>query len=89
MSYSRWSNSNWYSFYNNHSGETPETQVLSLWYVYEAKLIDFSYQELKQITNTKDLASYYVADISEEDLTEAMEYIKWFIEDVETDFYEK
>ena len=46
MSYSRWSNSNWYSFYNCMSGETKDSQLLSLWYAGSDNLVDLTYDEL-------------------------------------------
>lgn len=86
MSYSRWSNSNWYSFHNCMGGETKESQILSLWYAGSDKLVDISYDELIEIKSPKELAFYYDIEIPLEDLIEAMEYIQWFIEDVDEDF---
>jgi hypothetical protein len=85
MSYSRWSNSNWYSFWNTSSGETKDSQVLSLWYVCEDKLVDLTYDELVDIKPSL-LRKCYDSEISKKDLAEAMLIINWFIDDVDSDF---
>lgn len=86
MSYSRWSNSNWYSFYNCMSGETKDSQLLSLWYAGSDNLVDLTYDQLIEIKSPKELAFYYEDFVPLEDLVEAMEYIQWFIDDVDGEF---
>ena len=57
MAYTRWSDSNWYSFYNASSPQlSKEEQGLSLWHVSETKT--FSYQQLKSMGEGK-LRSMY------------------------------
>lgn len=86
MSYSRWSNSNWYAFHNCSSGEEKEDQILSLWYCGSEKLVNLPYDELIEIKSPKELAFYYDVPISIDDLIEAMQYVNMFLEDIEEDF---
>lgn len=86
MSYSRWSNSNWYSFWSTSSGETKDDQILSLWYGGIDDIVDLSYNDLVDVKSPKELAFYYESKIPIEELTEAMKYIKWFIDDVNEEF---
>lgn len=82
MSYTRWSISNWYSFYNSGSeGSLKEDQILSLWHTQQH---DFTYQELLSI-GKKKLKSLY-PEASDEDIDEALDIIEWFKEDVELEF---
>ena len=85
MSYSRWSTSNWYSFYNSNTEHLPkEQQVLSLWHVSESK--DFTYEELKSFGQNK-LWSLY-PEASSNDILEGLEIIELFMADVDVDFTE-
>jgi len=76
MSYSRWSNSSWYSFYNVNG-------KLSLWYDMD-HIIDFEYDEVSTMLEQEDkipefLMSVYKCTI--EEATEAIQYMKYFAED--------
>ena len=83
MSYSRWSYSVWYTFWNSaSSGESKDEQVLSLWYSLE-KTIDWAYSDLVDIT-AEDIQRRYECDI--EDAQEAMTYIDRFIKAVDNEF---
>lgn len=85
MSYSRWSTSNWYSFYNSDRDDLPkELQVLSLWHVSERK--DFTYDELKSFGEKKLRTIYPLAD--DDDINEGLEIIALFMSDVDEDFAE-
>jgi len=85
MSYSRWSTSNWYSFYNSNTEALPkEQQVLSLWHVSESK--DFTYEELKDFGQNK-LWSLY-PEASSNDILEGLDIIELFMADVDVDFTE-
>jgi len=86
MSYSRWSFSVWYSFWNSaSSGKSKDDQVLSLWYSMD-KTIDWTYPELLDVT-TEDVQRRYNCEI--EDAEEAMDYIKKFIKAVDEEFESK
>ena len=86
MSYSRWSHSNWYSFWSTSSpDDIKEEQVLSLWYNAESTL-DFTYKELKSFGKYKLKILY--PDASDADIKEALNIIKWFIDDVDKEFAE-
>jgi len=83
VSYSRWSYSVWYTFWNSaSSGESKDEQVLSLWYSLE-KTIDWAYSDLVDVT-AEDIQRRYKCDI--EDAQEAMTYIDRFIKAVDNEF---
>ena len=83
MSYSRWSYSVWYTFWNSaSSGESKDEQVLSLWYSLE-KTIDWAYSDLVNIT-AEDIQRRYECEI--EDAQEAMDYVNRFIKAVDNEF---
>ena len=85
MSYSRWSFSVWYSFWNGaSSGSSKEEQIMSLWYSLD-KTIDWTYSELLNVT-AEDIQRRYRCEI--EDAQEAMDYINRFIKDVDMEFKE-
>jgi hypothetical protein len=48
MSYSRWSNSSWYVFWNTSSGDDKDSQVLSAWYSLD-KTLDWTYEEVEDL----------------------------------------
>lgn len=81
MSYSRWSNSCWYSFYNVNG-------KLSLWYDME-HIIDWEYDELVEIMqqDPEKIPLFFkeVYTCSLDEANEAVEYIKMFIEDYDPD----
>ena len=57
MSYSRWSSSDWYIFWNADSGKTKEEQKLSVWNVNEPTNIlrpHFSYEDVKYAYENKN-----------------------------------
>lgn len=83
MSYTRWSTSNWYSFYNSYSEDsTKDDQALSLWHVSDKG--DYTYAELQSMGVGK-LQSLY-PDATDEDIAEAMDIIARFKKDVCDDF---
>jgi hypothetical protein len=83
MSYSRWSWSTWYSFWNGgNSGSSKDEQILSLWYSMD-KTIDWLYPDLIDIT-AEDIQRRYDCDIEESH--EAMTYVNRFIDDVKNKF---
>ena len=82
MSYSRWSNSAWYTFYNASSGEFREEQVLSLWYFMNI-CHDWTYEQLLDVTSEFLIKEY---ECTSEEADEAMGYIEVFLQEVEGDF---
>lgn len=85
MSYSRWSDSNWYSFYNSGTTELKrDDQALSLWHVSETKT--FTYKELMHMGEGK-LRSLY-PEATDEDIDEVLVIIDRFKRDVNDDFGE-
>ena len=85
MSYARWSNSAWYAFYNVNG-------KLSLWYDMD-HIIDWEYEDLVEQDPQK--IPMFIMEIykcTAEEATEAMTYIKNYIEDydpVEKEEYDK
>lgn len=79
MSYSRWGNSEWYSFYNAGSGPTRDEQVLSLWYTGHKSLRGWTYGELTNVT-IEDIIKEYNCTFAEAE--EAVGYITEFKQDV-------
>ncbi len=89
MSYSRWSNSFWYSFYlagNEDKGK--DEQVLCLWpSISETK--DWSYKTLKEAGKEKGLANFLkenYSNLTEDNINEAIYIINKFYKDVEKGF---
>lgn len=75
MSYTRWSDSNWYSFYNAIGVDSKlEEQVLSLWHTSETR--SFTYEELLSIGKKKLKSIYPKAD--NDDILEAISIIERF-----------
>lgn len=76
MSYSRWSNSSWYSFYNVNGN-------LSLWYDMD-HIIDFTYDEVAYMLEQEDKIPEFLKSVyecTEEEAIEAIQYMKYFAED--------
>jgi hypothetical protein len=83
VSYSRWSFSVWYSFWNgSSSGKEKGDQVLSLWYSLD-KTIDWTYADLEDIT-AQDIQRRYNCEL--EDAEEGMTYVNRFIKDVNEEY---
>ena len=82
MSYSRWSDSNWYCFWRDTGCDTKENEVLSLWLSID-KTLEFTYEELTEFSAETIIETY---DVSQELADEAMDYIKWFLEDVDKEY---
>ena len=83
MSYSRWSYSVWYTFWNGAgSGKSKDEQVLSLWFSMD-KTIDWVYTDLLDVT-AKDIQRRY--NCENEDAEEAMTYVNEFIKAVDEEF---
>ena len=59
MSYSRWGNSCWYTFYHTlcgHPSSKKENQVMACWYSLD-KTIDWTYKEILELAwNSKHLS---------------------------------
>jgi hypothetical protein len=84
MSYSRWSNSSWYSFWSSASDpDDINEQTLCLWLGHEQNL-DFSYSDLLDFNESSMRFNY--PGISDDDIKSGLELIRIFIEDVNEDF---
>ena len=78
MSYSRWSNSVWYSYWSCYSGPTVNEQVLCLLH-RAGKRKDWTLEELLDL-RVVDIQAYYDCSIIEAE--EAGSYIEQFIADM-------
>ena len=83
MSYSRWGHSTWYSFWSGSEASTKEDEILSLWSGLDSTK-DWSYNELKTWTVETVLENY--DDITQAEAEEALEYIKYFLEDMDKEY---
>lgn len=86
MSYSRWSNSSWYTFYRSDSGDTLGEQVFSAWYSLD-KCIDWTYDELADLTRDRlkveDILTRirFAYGCNDDEATELYDYIQQFMSD--------
>lgn len=86
MSYSRWTNSNWYSYWSTASGKTKNEQILYLGHVSVCDTnSEYSYLELLDMTPSL-LNVMFDRKLSRHDIDEAMDIIKLFLEEVEEEF---
>lgn len=83
MAYTRWSNSDWYSFWRSDSDPSKEGQVLALWYSLDL-CKDWTYSQLKDMS-IEDITIEY-AGVPHDQIVEAMDIIKRFIDDVDFEF---
>ena len=90
MSYSRWGNSVWYSYWSAHSGKSKDDQVLSLthrkWNNCDNYSGEWTYEELKNVNMGWVRENY--SDITAEDAQEAVRLIGLFMQDVDEEFVE-
>lgn len=92
MSYSRWGNSSWYTFWNDSSGEDRDSQVLSAWYsMSEEDCIDWQYWELQELIKKSfdDIIKHIMIrykNCSPDEAGELQEIMQLFISDVKSDF---
>lgn len=81
MAYSRWGvGSPWYCFWNTSSGNTKETQILSLWYSADLQR-DWTYEELMSVDAAALTIEY--AGVPHDHILLAMDLINTFKQDVE------
>jgi len=89
MSYSRWSNSSWYVFWNVSSGKDRDDQVLSAWYSLD-KCIDWTFDEVESLFDNgiseaaKKLELIYGCNADE--ATHLQELMQEWMSDVRTEF---
>lgn len=81
MSYSRWSNSVWYTFYAVSSSMEKEDQIFEV-----CSVASFTYKQIKEdIEGCLDEVSKIEPDVSADNMGELREYMDFFIKDVEED----
>jgi hypothetical protein len=84
MSYSRWSNSEWYTYWCSGTSHKQSAQCLSISYsISDGK--DITYGELKELGSTGivDKMKGLFPDASEKDIKSLLGYIDEFMDDVE------
>lgn len=87
MSYSRWGNSSWYTFYSDSGAMEKENQVMACWYGLD-QCIDWTYAEILELladSPNRKICHRYNCTIAEAD--ELISYMKEFSADVETELY--
>ena len=87
MSYSRWGNSCWYTFYCDGHIPKKENQVMACWYGLD-QCIDWTYVEILELladSPNQKICQRYGCSIDEAD--ELISYMKEFSADVETELY--
>ena len=88
MSYTRWGNSSWYSFYSDSDSSERNDQVLALWYSTEQDLT-WSYEELSHVMKQSDdnITDFFIRyyHCTEDEAREAKTIVGWFMADVEED----
>ena len=83
MSYSRWMNSKWYSFWHSSNAKRKEDEVLSLWLDME-QTKDWTYEQLLSFT-VEDIGKAYTG-ITLAEAEEAWGYIQEFLADVDEEY---
>jgi len=83
MSYSRWSNSTWYTFWSVNDAKRKEDEVLSLW-ADMSQTRDWIYEELVTWT-VEDVGKAYTG-ITLAEAEEAWGYIQEFLADVDEEY---
>ena len=83
MSYSRWMNSKWYSFWHSSNAKHKENEVLSLWLDME-QTKDWTYEQLLSFT-VEDIGKAYTG-ITLAEAEEAWGYIQEFLADVDEEY---
>ena len=84
MSYSRWSNSRWYTFHHVESGESLEDQVFAT-YDAAGQARNYDYDTLKGITipQLRELGRPYEKEPTDAELAELLRYVEEWLSDVE------
>lgn len=84
MSYSRWSNSRWYTFHHVESGEALEDQLFAI-YDAAGETRCYDYDSLKGITipELRELCRNYTTEPTDGELAELLRYVEAWIHDVE------
>jgi len=96
MSYSRWGNSCWYTFYcDSYTSSKKEDQVMACWYsIEDERCIDWKYNEILELLTAgappvwspnKKIRARYNCTIIEAD--ELIGYMKKFLADVDSEIY--
>jgi hypothetical protein len=92
MSYSRWSTSSWYVFWDAaYSGDTKESQHLACWYsVDDADKGSWSYERVKDFISKKPDSIINILQgrykCSPDEANELQEYMQVWVSDVNSKF---
>lgn len=88
MSYSRWSNSEFYTYRESNGLEEKEDQVLSCWWSLDL-FHRFTYSEVVDLVNDRSTLQRLFNGILSEELTdELIGYMNQFISDVNNEYPE-
>lgn len=90
MSYSRWSHSNLYIYWDcgpEDVEQTQDNQILAVWHCDERMHKDFDYIEVKKMHEAKDYSPYFDnMKISVDDVEHIHECVGIWLSEVETDY---
>jgi len=82
VSYSRWLNSAFYTFWNSGSSEDKDNNIFTCFYSLDSHH-DFTFKDCKEITKNPKSLQEFIPDIKPEEELELAGYMKKFISDVE------
>ena len=86
MAYKRWGYSNWYIFWHTSDARTKEEELLAIWHVADKNAPVFSYADLKCIKTVDDLKALLNLNIPDDEYQEALQEIKFWLQDVERSY---
>ena len=82
VSYSRWLNSAFYTFWNSGSPEDKDNNIFTCFYSLDSHH-DFTFKECKEIIKNPDKLQKIIPEIKPSEELELAGYMKEFISDVE------
>ena len=89
MSYSRWSDSNWYTFWYSNSGPPRIEQEMACWYVgmEAAPTVKFGNGDVdKLLASVREQMGAEAADVPDADWTELEGYVREWVAEVEAEY---
>lgn len=89
MAYARWSDSDWYIFWNANSPKDRDSQMLSVWWTID-KMHTWTYAELREFDLYEDellISSIRLTyECSVDDAIECIGHMRDFLQDVDNEF---
>ena len=85
MSYSRWLDTDWYTYWQSSDAKRKEDELLSVWYSIE-DYNTFTYIEIEEIVADRELFKKINGYNDEEDYEFLKGIFKQFLQDVRTEY---